>query len=417
MFASEMKAENAGQLRQRQLARRRWGTTLGCFAFVASAYAFAGDITTQPDSIANATATAALPTSDSAETWKRPSRWKLALEAIALGRSNSSTKQTLVSKVPGTESFLATTTAEGTEALNSNQFQQGVAVGPKFTATYQVHPGYEWELTYFNVLNLHASMTIGPENPLNWYVMKAPGTFPSFWQTQDFPNQGMTWGSTTNLYNAELNARFANSKHLNWMAGFRWIQVNDSLVGSLTPADRNVPAWKAAPYPCGFSLDHPTLVEINGCPGAAGAAVSGYPPFWVTSTTNNLFGLQAGAEGIVLESGPWSLGGAFKAGIYANRATQSAWVSMQKQVYYASATRSGSAFAGEGRIEVRYLIGTGVAVKLGYEFLWLDRIALAPGQISQTYSGLNPTSETATGVNTGSNVLFQGATLGMEYAF
>jgi hypothetical protein len=58
-----------------------------------------------------------------------------------------------------------------------------------------------------------------------------------------------------------------------------------------------------------------------------------------------------------------------------------------------------------------------LSIKVGYELLWLDKVALAPGQISQTYTGQNLTGVTATGVNTGSNVLFQGGTVGLEYSF
>ena len=68
-------------------------------------------------------------------------------------------------------------------------------------------------------------------------------------------------------------------------------------------------------------------------------------------------------------------------------------------------------------IQLKYLITNGLSIKVGYELLWLNKVALAPGQISQTYSGQNPTSVTATGVNTGSSVLFQGGTVGLEYAF
>ena len=55
--------------------------------------------------------------------------------------------------------------------------------------------------------------------------------------------------------------------------------------------------------------------------------------------------------------------------------------------------------------------------QLGYNLLWLGNVALAPGQIPQTRAGQNPTSITATGVNASSNVLFQGVTLGLQYAF
>ena len=68
-------------------------------------------------------------------------------------------------------------------------------------------------------------------------------------------------------------------------------------------------------------------------------------------------------------------------------------------------------------IQIKYLITNALSIKVGYELLWLDKVALAPGQISQTFSGQNPTSVTATGVNTGSNILFQGGTVGLDYSF
>ena len=400
----------------RRVANLLWAG-LSFIAFAASPPAIAEDSDLRQNAISDTSATRDQAAPHSEVLLRNALGWTVSIEAIALERSNSSASQTLVSRVPGSRSFLDTTTDAGTEAFNSREFRSGFPVGPRITVAYQQDLPYGWELSYFDVLNFNASRTTGPENPLNWYVMRAPGDFPSFWQTQDFPNQGMTWTSTTDLYSAELNVRSNHSGRLKLAAGFRWIRLNDGLAGSLTPSDTHEPAWKVSPYPCGFGPDHPTLVEIDACAGAAGAPVGGYPPFWVTHTTNNLFGLQFGAVGIVLESGRLSLAAGLKAGIYDNHATQSARVSMQKQVYYASATRNGAAFVGEGRVELRYPLAGGLQVKLGYELLWLDRVALASGQISQTYSGLQPTSETATGVNAGSSVLFQGGTLGLEFSF
>jgi hypothetical protein len=386
------------------------------FAFAASPRTFAAEPNAQTSSPSAGAATTGHAVPDPTDQREEGARWSASIEAIALGRSNSSARETLISRIPGTHSFAETATETGTEALNSSQFRQGVAVGPKLTLAYHGDSQYGWELSYFTVLNLDDSKTVGPENPLNWYVMKAPGS-PPFWQTQDFPNQGMTWGTTTDLYGAELSVTLESSRRLRWAAGFGWIRLNDSLVGSLTPADQYEPAWKTSPYPCGFSLTQPTLVDLDNCTDAAGVPVAGYPPFWTTSTTNDLFGLQAGVDGILFESGRLMLNGAIKVGIYDNRATQSAQVSIEKQMYYASATRHGGAFAGEGRVELRYLVAAGLSVKLGYEAIWLDRVALAPGQISRTYSGANPTSETAAGVNASSNVLYHGATLGLAYSF
>lgn len=351
---------------------------------------------------------------------KSASPWSLSVEAIALKRSNNSVNQPLISTLPGTSTFGETLNAPTTEAFNSNQFQQGAAVGPKFTLEYLGDSGYGFELSYFNVLNWNATNTVGPANPGNWYIMKAPG----FWQTQDFAYQGMTWGSTTSLYSAEANATLKASDSFTFLAGFRWFQINDNLVGSLTPADQNTPLWKTGGCaPAGSTQEQIAQVVLNttlsqttqAC--ASGIGIAGYPPFWSTSTRNNLFGLQLGVQGKLFEIGRLSFGGLVKAGVFNNRATQSDWVSMKKTMYSSSATTDHVAYAGEGILHLKYLITDGISIKMGYQLLWLDRMALAPGQIPYVYSGSNPTSLTATGVNVGSNILFQGGTVGLQYSF
>jgi hypothetical protein len=50
----------------------------------------------------------------------------------------------------------------------------------------------------------------------------------------------------------------------------------------------------------------------------------------------------------------------------------------------------------------------------------LQGVALAPGQIPETFSHGKPTNDVdvqALGINSGSGVFYQGATVGLEYAF
>ena len=175
-------------------------------------------------------------------------RWTVSAEAIVLGRIGG-VNQTLVERVPGTVPFINppydTSTAPGVEAFNSNQFRQGFSAGPKISLTYHGDSGYGVELSYFNIFDQSASKTIGPDNPADWLVMKAPGLF---WQTQDFPYQGMAWRAATNLYNAEANGRLDITSRVTLLAGVRWLQLNDDLEGTLTPADRSQPTWKQT-YP------------------------------------------------------------------------------------------------------------------------------------------------------------------------
>ena len=113
--------------------------------------------------------------------------------------------------------------------------------GTEISLTYHDESGYGAELSYFSILNQSATKTIGPDTPSDWLVMKAPGIF---WQTQDFPYQGMTWSDTTNLYSAEANGQLNLSNRVTLIAGVRWLQLNDNLLGTLTPADRTAPTWK-----------------------------------------------------------------------------------------------------------------------------------------------------------------------------
>jgi hypothetical protein len=326
-------------------------------------------------------------------------RWTVSAEAIVLGRIGG-VNQTLVARVPGDVPFYLTSIAPGTEAFNSNQFQQVFSAGPKISLTYRGDSGYGFELTYFNIFDQSATKVIGPDSPADWLVMKAPGTF---WQTQDFPYQAMVWKSTTNLYNAEANGRLDLSSRVTMLAGFRWLQLNDNLQGTLTPADLTAPTWKQNSYGS-------NLFQIT-----PGGPAGNYPPFWNTSTTNNLYGVQIGVDVKMLELGRFSLDGLIKAGLFDNIAEQSTGVSMQKVVYPSQAWTNHAAFVSEAGLQLKYQVNKGLALKAGYTALWLDGVALAPGQIQETST--TPSNVRALGVNCGSWVLFQGATAGLEYSF
>jgi hypothetical protein len=301
--------------------------------------------------------------------------------------------------------------ASATEALNSNQLWQGFSAGPKISVTYHDESGYGAEFSYFNIFTQSGAKTVGPTNSPDWLVMYAPG----FWQTQDFPYQGMAWKDSTNLYSAEINGRLDLSFRVTVLGGLRWLQLNDTLVGWLTPADRNAPSWKAGCLT-------PPLPPPPACTLAAVGSsdpASPYPPFWTAKTQNNLYGAQIGVDAKLLELGRFSIDGLIKAGVFDNDATQRALVSMAKTLFPTQATTNHPAVVGEAELQLKYKLTKGLALKVGYEALWLDGVALAPGQIGETYMTAPPQAVTARalGVNCGSNVLFQGGTVGLEASF
>ena len=191
--------------------------------------------------------------------------------------------------------------------------------------------------------------------------------------------------------------------------------MNDELQGTLTPVDLGEPSWKAQ-YPS------PTLWQIQN--PLAGTPVAINPPFWTTKTSNTLFGVQIGVDGRLWELGRLSFDGQIKAGVYDNSAEQSALVSMAKQLFPARATTNAPAFASEADLSATYQLAHGFALKAGYEALWLDCVALAPGQIPETTttspspsSPSTPISASALGVNHRGAAFFQGAAFGVAYSF
>ncbi len=335
-----------------------------------------------------------------------PPRWTFSADVIILNRIGGG-NQTLVERVPGDVSFSKVPSTPGAQVLNSNDLQQGFSTGPRLGLIYHGDSGYGLELSYFQSIDWNTSRAIGPDNPPNWLVMRAPG---SFFQTQDFTYQSMVWDYATNLYNAEINMRWNLNSRLTLLSGFRWLQLNENLQGTLTPADRSQPLWKYNPNNNLYDVK-----RIENIPGAS-APTGGFPPFWNTSTTNNLYGFQIGADGKILQLGRFSIDALIKTGIYDNNAEESTGVSIFKVVRPSFASTSQAAFVGEAGLQFKYHVIKGLALKVGYEALWLQGVALAPGQIQETYT-TSPDTVTALGVNCGSGVIFYGTTAGLEYSF
>ncbi len=303
-----------------------------------------------------------------------PPRWTVSAGALILYRIGS-VNRTLVERVPGTVPLPNLATTPGTEALNSSNFRQGFSPGGRIGVMRHGDSGYDLEASYFQTAGWSSAKSIGPDNPPDWLVMKAPG---GFLQTQDHSYQAMAWDYDTKLFNAELNLRWNLSSRLTLLAGCRWVQLSENLQGSLDP-------------------------------------LLGFKPFWNTSTMNNLYGLQIGADGKIWERGRFSISGLIKAGAYLNHAQESTGVSIFKVLRPSSTTANRAAFVGEIGLQCKYQVTKGLGLKVGYEALWLEGVALAPKQIQETYL-TPPDTVNALGVRS-SGVFFHGATASLAYSF
>ena len=219
----------------------------------------------------------------------------------------------------------------------------------------------------------------------------------------------MAWDYSTDLHNAELNMRWNLSSRITLLAGFRWLQLTENLQGTIPPPDRIEPTWKYDPSHNLFYVQ-----QIQYGPGKAVTAP--LPPFWNTSTTNNLYGLQIGADGKMFERGRLSIGGLIKVGGYLNNADESTGVSIAKIVRPSQASTNQASFIGEAGLQCKYQVTKGLALKVGYEAFFVSGIASAPGQIQETVS-ISKDVVRSLGVNCGSSEFFQGPTVGVEYSF
>ena len=157
----------------------------------------------------------------------------------------------------------------------------------------------------------------------------------------------MVWDYATNLRNAEFSVRWNPCCQVTMLAGFRWVNLGEHLVGTLNPTTF---PWEQS-----------------------------YWNFWNNTTTNNLYGFQIGADGKIWERGRFSIGGLVKAGIFDNNAEQTTEISvMAKQQRSGSASTNAVAFVGETGLQCNFQVTQRLLLRAGYEAIWLQGVAVAP---------------------------------------
>ena len=312
----------------------------------------------------------------------RGPRWTASADFIILERVGT-VNQTLVTTYPVTPPpppvnppFIPGT---GTERLNSEDLHQGFAPGLRVGLTYHGEEGCDVEFSFFQIDGWSSAGSVAPNGQSPSFA--APG---GFIQTTDTATQAMGWEYATKLYNAELNARWTLCPRVTMLAGFRWVDLSEDLQGILTPPTQNRKG-----------------------------------PFWITETRNNFYGFQIGEDCKIMERGRFSLDGLVKAGMFDNNADETTGVSIYRRMHWEDATTDQLAFLGEIDLQAKYQITQRLVLKAGYEAVWLQGVALAPGQISKTFCNGDPhdTYVAALGVDSGSHVFFHGAIVGLEYSF
>jgi hypothetical protein len=252
--------------------------------------------------------------------------------------------------------------------LNAADLASGMAAGPRFTLFRHTGDLGAIEFNYFRVQDFSGAGTVTGPTTLADGLLCIPG-FGAF----DRASAGLS----SELQSFELNRRFPTDGRVQWLAGFRWFQWNDTLA-----------------------------LEGVGLPAG--------PVTVFNQTNNDLYGFQLGADSIL-----WRPGGRFwveglgKAGIYGNRSAQFTALALDDDVLGAGGTStSRPAFVGELGVTGVWQVTKCIAIRTGWVAFFLDGLALGPNQLGQQCLICANSPRQATVTN--GCVFVQGISLGLE---
>ncbi len=251
--------------------------------------------------------------------------------------------------------------ASGTTLLNSNFFNFNVAAGADVQVVRRIDRTCALdalEVRYFGVQSWQASTVF--DTGAAWQFPNSAGDSPAAEFDSVYRSQ---------LYSVEANAHHnIPSSGLTWLAGARWLQLNDQL----------------------------NNVATNG-------GVTDYR----TTTQNNLYGAQIGLIVRALtDDAPFSLSWTSKAGVYGS-ATRNYWSA--DSAFLSGDSQGQLAFVGDVNVNAAVALSDHISLQGGYQLLWIEGVAIAGDQFAVMQE-----STTQNGINSAGGAFFHGATAGIN---
>jgi hypothetical protein len=197
-----------------------------------------------------------------------------------------------------------------------------------------------------------------------------------------------------------------DSFEINWRR--RWMAPNCRYQGSWTLGVRHFVLDEKFNYSSISTVN--TIIDPNIAPfplPARGAAI--------TNTTNNLTGIQIGTDAWVCLLPGLRVGGEFQAGVYGNHMNiNNYFFSNQVNPDVIEELQANDvSFIGQANLLVTYRINYQWSARAGYQFLYVDGVALAPENFNSIPPQVNAPRQTFT--NDNGNVFYHGWNVGLEY--
>jgi hypothetical protein len=285
--------------------------------------------------------------------------WDVTADALFLQRLAASKRQLLYD--PGASA----------ELLNASNLDFSMNAGPRLNFRWEDPNGLGLELTYFSIDGWQSTANF-PSSAFLYGLANL-----SIDNTTSVMVSDVQFQYSSRLYSGELNVRYSIGEWLTPLVGLRWVDFEDRYAAS------------------GDSIVGPFSDLVRG--------------------HNHLYGAQLGLDGRVFErESPFQIEVLAKAGIYGNAAAQNndylaTYQGITANSFSATAHDSHLSFLGEIGLTVSYQFTKYLALRAGYQVLWISGVALAPNQIPATDFMAGQA-----GVDTSGSLLCHGANAGLE---
>ena len=299
-------------------------------------------------------------------------RWVTTIDLMMLWQNNIS------SRVLYNQALTSAPGLVGPPALNANDAQTAMALGPRIGTIFNLDNVYAIEGNYFQAGMFSGDATSLPIANPPWDMLQENN-----FNGQNYnPVDSAQLFTTSFIQSAELNWRRRTCTPITWIGGFRWVEWNQ---------------------------------QMNITEYAGGQQVG----FFNTATGNNLYGGQGGVD-IALwndNNGPVKVNAVGKAGVFYNNAFQRSFSDTGGLSQY-SAIADQTAFFGEFGVNSSVRLTSWLSWRLGYSLFWLSGVAVPASQLSTTNQpDPNGNPNNITTINTNGSALIQGVTTGLEARF
>ena len=281
-------------------------------------------------------------------------RWRFAADALFWQR-----------RQPGA-AVLISNTADASQAIRAEELDYGFHTGPRLSVSYELDSGRTLEVSWLGIDSWHTGTTVATTSNA---LLRVNSAIPVFALAGD----EIEATASSSLQNFEINLYRQPWASLRWLAGFRYLELDEQL------------AWQLHTPPIPFA--------------------------YAVTTRNRMYGAQVGAEATLWNrGGPLSLGVLGKVGLYGNAVNH-----LSQYVTNVTALSAGDSMAtlslvSDIQLSLVYQVTDHWSMRAGYQLLWIEQAALAVDQVAVSDFVFDR------GLDAKGDAFYHGAIIGLEYA-